>query len=190
MNMEDRRKLLKHRARADRLELELMNVRDAAEERLDAVSGEANKQITELGAELRNLRAQRESEKTTNTNAAMSHRQEVARLRTQIERLVECLNNGTVAEGGGVFDWLDLVSHEDKWQAWRAATLRAEMQTEGRVIASNRAGVAFAVDPGNGGVIAFGAGGGVGAANATATALPVWARRDDLTPRDGTGAPE
>jgi hypothetical protein len=176
--MEDRKRLLKHRARADRLELELMNSRDAAEERLDAVSSEANKQITELGAELRTLRAQREGEKTANTNAAMMHRQEVARLRTQIERLVECLNNGTVAEGDGVFDWLALVSHEDKWQAWRAATLRAEMQTEGRVIASNRAGVAFAV-------VASGGTGGVGGA-----ALPVWARRDDLTARGEPGAPE
>lgn len=175
MNMEDRRKLLKHRARADRLELELMNARDAAEERLDAVSGEANKQITELGAELRSLRAQREAEKTTNTNAAMSHRQEVARLRTQIERLVECLG---VARSGDAIDWLAVVSHEDKWQAWRAATLHVEMQTEGRVIASNRAGVAFAVDPGNGGVIAFGAN------------VPVWARRDDLTDRGEAGAPE
>jgi len=126
MNREDRRKLLKHRARADRLELELMSRRDGVADELDA----AGKRIAEAEENLSKVIAARQAEDAKRANEAMMTRQADARMRTQFERLIEILNYVAPEFQGVEIDWRELVSNEGQWMKWRAAALHEELAIE------------------------------------------------------------
>lgn len=123
MNARNRRKLLQHRARADRLELELMDRSDAHSDDLI----EASRRIEQAEANLSKMIAAREADHAKRTDDAMIERQEAARLKRLFERAIECLEHEAPASAP---TWREMLTREDLWRAQRARMLHNEMATE------------------------------------------------------------
>lgn len=155
-----RKRFLKLRQRADRYELETMDVRDELAEALDRI----NEMARERGAAEAEMIRRHTTELAKARGDSTDVRQKIQGLENQIVRALEALEH-LDPSAARVAPWSEVIKRLDLWYAWRSNALGIELHSDTQAATSVRHA------PGGTGGVAYGGGGtGLGGSNVSDSA--------------------
>lgn len=126
MNIKDRIKLLKVRQRADRFELENIDLCD----QLDVFRDKVNEMARERGAAEAEMIRRHTAELAKARGDSTDVRQRIQKLENDHARAVEALEHVAPLWQGRPMNWHETITRQDLWYAWRGQALGVELHSD------------------------------------------------------------